>query len=317
MKWALFMGFFLGPFPVGFAMDFKPPPQAERVAAIGSTAGLPETHRLALERMSDFEPIPPPKPGDWLAIHPEEGQTFDDYIRSRPNKPSHSRCKIYLQPLGDFPKDASPALEFLQMYAAAYFQMETEVFPPVATRSLTLTISRNHQILTYDVLAFLKKKLPADAICFLAVTMEDLYPGPAWNFVFGQASLHDRVGVFSSARYDPAFYGRERGEGDQDILLQRSLKVLAHETAHMFSLTHCIYFRCIMNGSNHLQESDSRPMHLCPVCLHKLQFSIGFDVVDRYRRLLAFYHQRGYDDEARWVAHRLQIITGYGKSRPE
>ena len=22
---------------------------------------------------------------------------------------------------------------------------------------------------------------------------------------------------------------------------------------------------CLMNGSNHLEESDSRPMHLCPI----------------------------------------------------
>jgi archaemetzincin len=35
--------------------------------------------------------------------------------------------------------------------------------------------------------------------------MEDLYPDPAWNFVFGQASLRERVEVFSFARYDPAF----------------------------------------------------------------------------------------------------------------
>ena len=87
--------------------------------------------------------------------------------------------------------------------------------------------------------------------------MEDLYPDPRWNFVFGQASLHDRVGVFSFARYDPAFFGEPCGNRYQQLLLRRSGRVLAHETARMFSLAHCIYFKCVMNGSNHLHESDS------------------------------------------------------------
>ena len=94
------------------------------------------------------------------------------------------------------------------------------------------------------------------------------------------------------------------------MLLRRSAKVLVHETAHMFSLAHCIYFRCVMNGSNHLRESDSRPLALCPVCLHKLQYSIGFDVSERYRRLLEFYRNTGFDFEADWVAGRLTKIAG-------
>jgi archaemetzincin len=77
----------------------------------------------------------------------------------------------------------------------------------------------------------------------------------------------------------------------------------------MFSLAHCIFFRCILNGSNHLQESDSRPLFLCPVCLRKLQFSIGFDVLDRYDKLFNFYRKVGFDDEARWVAGRLKRIA--------
>jgi len=96
--------------------------------------------------------------------------------------------------------------------------------------------------------------------------MTDLYPEPSWNFVFGQASLRERVGVYSFARYDSAFYGEARDRDYETLLLRRSCKVLAHETGHMFGLAHCIYFNCLMNGSNHLAESDRRPLHLCPVC---------------------------------------------------
>ena len=51
-------------------------------------------------------------------------------------------------------------------------------------------------------------------------------------------------------------------------------------------------------------------MHLCLVCLRKLQYSIEFDVVTRYRNLLSFYQKAGFDNEARWVANRLKWILG-------
>ncbi len=61
-------------------MAFKPPGPEERLKAIGPMAGLPETLRLALDPGTDFEPIPPPKPGDWLAAHPEPGQNFEEFV---------------------------------------------------------------------------------------------------------------------------------------------------------------------------------------------------------------------------------------------
>src|SRR2546428_10758471 len=29
-----------------------------------------------------------------------------------------------------------------------------------------------------------------------------------------------------------------------------------------FGIQHCIFFNCLMNGSNHLDESDRRPLHV-------------------------------------------------------
>jgi archaemetzincin len=140
--------------------------------------------------------------------------------------------------------------------------------------------------------------------------MTDLYPEPSWNFVFGQAMLTGRVGVFSFARYDPAFYGEKRGTDWKKTLLRRSLKVLAHETAHMFGLGHCVYFECIVSGSNHLGETDARPMHLCPVCLRKLQKSAGFDVSAQHRALQKFYKENGFAAEAAFMSRRIKRIEG-------
>jgi archaemetzincin len=248
---------------VGIQMSFTPPTHEERLEAIGSTHGLPSPLRKALDPVSDFEPISVPGPGDWLAVHPEPGQTYDAFIRTGPNEPKGRRTRIYLQPLGDFTEGRSPALETLRAYAAAYFSIGVHIRSPLNTgeRNLTTrlnTLTGNRQILTGDVLKLLRSELPSDAFCMLAMTMEDLYPEPSWNFVFGQASLRQRVGVFSFVRYDPAFYGERVSDRDQEILLRRSLKVLVHETAHMFSLTHCIYFQCVLNGSNHC---PSFPQH--------------------------------------------------------
>ena len=306
----------------GSTMGFEPPTSGERLRAIGPTQALPESLRRALEPGDDFEPVPRPQPQDWLAVHPEGGQSFDDFVRSEPNHPDAIRGKIYLLPLGPFPKDQSPSLEMLNECARAYFAMPVETLSPIDVKNANLTartnpLTGNRQLLTGDILATLKKRLPPDAFCLLGITMEDLYPEPSWNFVFGQASLRERVGVYSFARYAPAFYAGQRGSDDARILLRRSCKVLVHETAHMFGLQHCIFFKCVLNGSNHLAESDARPLHLCPVCLRKLQHSVGFAIADRYAALARFYRQVGFDDEARWVQKRLQQVRGEARSRPE
>lgn len=300
-------------FTLCVAMAFTPPNQGETLQAIGNIKDLPITLQRALNPSNDFETVSVPNSGDWLAEHFEPGQSFDNFISITPAKPDRHRNKICLQPLGDFIDGQSPSLEKLKAYTASYFMMDTNILPVLPIMGSKLTIrrnpyTRNRQILTHDVLILLKKRRPLDAFCVLAITMEDLYPDPSWNFVFGQASPQDRVGVFSFARYDPVFYGEKRRKNFQGVLLRRSCKVLAHETGHMFSLAHCIYFQCLMNGSNHLQESDARPFSLCPVCLRKLQFSIGFDVVDRYQKLLDFYKRVGFENEAGWVSKRLKWI---------
>jgi archaemetzincin len=296
-------------------MVFQLPEFAERIQAIGCPETLPPSDRKALDPGDDFESIRLPKPGDWLAEHEEPGQTFEDFTLAPRNVPDRTRNKVYLQPLGEFPEDGSPSLDILKEYAAAFFMLEVEMLPALDDALPGFTNRVNHltgtrQILTADVLADLKTRLPRDGFCLLAITMKDLYPHPSWNFVFGQAAIYDRVGVFSFIRYDPAFYGGKRDGDYQRLILERSCKVLTHEIGHMLSLAHCIFFQCAMNGSNSLQESDSRPFFLCPACLHKMQSSIGFDYLDRYGKLLHFYQKAGFEEQARWVAERRKKITG-------
>jgi archaemetzincin len=296
-------------------MTFRTPDHKEIMQALGNVSGLPLPMQRALLPNDAFDPIPVPHPGDWLSVQQEQGQTFDDYAKSSPRKQGGLKRVIYLTPLGDFAEGASPSLELLRGCAEACFTMEVKVTPQVAASRSRFTaranpVTGNFQILTGDVLTYLRGHFPPDAFCVLGITMEDLYPGDDWNFVFGQAATNAGVGVFSFARYDPAFYGNPRGDDYLPTLNARSCKVLTHETAHMFSLFHCIYFHCLMNGSNHLAESDARPMHFCPVCLRKLQHAVGFNMVERYQKLFYFFRHAGFDRETRWVSRRLEHILG-------
>jgi archaemetzincin len=252
-----------------------------------------------------YEPLPQPGPHDWLANHVEPGQTFERFIDSRAHKPDRSRRTIYFQPLENFSKPAPP-LRMLENWAAAFFTLPVRILAPqrgvyglITTRQNPFTGDR--QLLTRDILSILRQSLPSDAFCVIAITMNDLYPDPLWNFVFGQASLNERVGVYSFARY---LLGAE-----EDLILRRSCKVLAHETSHMFGIEHCVFFRCLMNGSNHLAESDVRPMHYCPVDLRKLHDSVGFDMVERYQKLEEFSRAAGFADEADWVRRQVRKLT--------
>ncbi len=291
---------------------FQPPNERERLAAIGSTRSPNRQLQKALRPGDAFDPIASPGPSDWLANHREAGQTFDQFIRGRPHRPDGRRNKIYLQPLGDFDPAASPDLGKLQKFAKGFFQLDVHVLPSVALDGLPIKsrtrASGLQQLLSTDVLAWCQGRLPADAFCLLAVTMEDLYPDESWNFVFGQASLNKRVGVYSFARYVPGFYGESVDEDEPSLVLLRSCKVLAHETGHMFGIKHCIHFHCLMNGSNHLGESDAQPLHLCPVCLRKLQWSGRFDIARRYEELQNFSKTVGWSSESGWLGRRLDAL---------
>ena len=165
--------------------------------------------------------------------------------------------------------------------------------------------SFGEQILSTWVLhELLRPRLPDDAAALIAFTPSDLWPGEGWNFVFGQASLVRRVGVWSLARFgDPA-----DGEDAARLALLRTVKVAAHETGHMFGLEHCIAWSCNMNGSNHLAESDRQPLALCPECVAKAAWAGELELGPRYAALEAWCAEHGLTAEARRFARLRGVL---------
>ncbi len=290
--------------------DEELPPDLE--AKLGRTKAGHEA-LLTLSDETGFEALPPPRRGDWR-LGPgedEEPQSFRAYAAGSPVRATEERSRIVLAPLGDFDDEGRQVLETMRAYGETFFGCPVAIgealeLPEAGRRRRTGGPAGDwDQWLSTEIMdRVLLPKLPDDAIVYLGITMGDLYPDPDWNFVFGQASLARRVGVYSLARYSPEFYGEERDETSSRKFLERACKVLTHETCHAFGLEHCLHYLCCMNGSNNLGETDRQPLWLCPVCLSKLAWNRGFDPAERYRKLAAFFEEVGFPDLATWHRDR-------------
>jgi archaemetzincin len=289
---------------------YRPIPVAQ---ALGDLGGLPAERQRAFRHARHFAPLPEPGPGDWLDSHPENGQTWEQFLRGGSPRPTAERRIFALQPVGAFPPERSPRLEDLRDYASAFFQLPVEILPTLDASALRVETrinehTRQLQLHVGQINERLKARLRPSVHAVIAVTMTDLWSGPGWNFVFGQATFRERVGAFSFARYDPAFFGKPRPPGWQRRLLWSAMKVLTHEAGHMFGLWHCVHYRCVMNGSNTLEEDQHVPVHLCPPCLRKLHHAIGFAPEAHYRAVAAFYRRVGLAEEAAFAELRLAWI---------
>ncbi|MFT3710491.1 MAG: archaemetzincin [Archangium sp.] len=227
-----------------------------------------------------------PEPGDWLAEHPEDGQSIAQHkvdCRPVPQK------VVYLVPVGALDAKATVVLTKLEFLLAAHFQLPVKRLPalPAAVAGKSERDGQlGKQWLTDDVLDGLMKVRPADAAAVMAFTTVDLYPDPSWNFVFGQASYDERVGVMSVARTGDL-------ELEPELVLERSYATGMHEIGHMLQILHCIAWECPMNGCNHQDESDSRPLEPCPHCLAKLIRATGLDPMKRWKDLRAEFDRAG------------------------
>ena len=243
-----------------------------------------------------FKPMGKPGTSDWLASHNEPGQTFEEYLDADPTKPTKERQKIYVLPLGTFNPKQQKLIEAAAGYLEVFYdlpvvQMPAKLLVAVYPNVRQNKVSKTRQIKTGHILNdLLKPALPPDAAALIAFTIDDLYPDESMNYVFGQASLEDRVGVWSLARLDD--------NTDEMGFLRRTLKIAAHETGHMFSMRHCTKWECLMSGTNHLAETDSRPIDACPECSAKICWLTDIDQKERYDKLANFCRKNGLTKEA-------------------
>lgn len=302
-------------------------PQDEATRRKALNDGAPAAP-AALERCwLCFPNLPPAGPSDWLGKNaPGEGdrcgQPLKRFLQPGPHRsfPTRQRSKIYLMPLGDVSR-APPASVFADLLKR-WFGLDVSVMKPPSKAQLA-SLERDPsgcgygpQIETPSASKLLASLKPKDAFCIIGYTMEDICDSAkGFGFLFGQAYLDLSVGIFSFARYSD----------DVDLASPRFLRrcgmVLCHETLHLFGVKHCVYASCVMNGSNHLDESESRPFALCPVDLRKLALTLDqaklqgretppTDLLARERALMDWFEANGLEEDARFARQLVDGLAG-------
>ena len=177
------------------------------------------------------------------------------------------------------------------------------MIPPAARRKNPYT-HQEQWLSPYILDHVLKPRLPKDAMVLTAITATDLWPGMGWNFVFGQASLQERVGVQSITRNGNV----EGTPAERTQFLRRTLRTASHEMGHVISIRHETVWEGNMCGSNHRAESDRLPTWLCPSSVAKLCYAVSCDPVKRFRDLHTFCKKHGLDTEADFYLRSLQAL---------
>ena len=265
--------------------------------------------RSAMQQIEPFfERMRPPEQYDWLGSHRESGQTFEEYLESNPTKPTSERQNIYVLPLGKFTAEQKNIINVTSAYLEAFYDLPVTLMSsrilirPVKNDDIRRNaVTKVEQLRTgYIMDEILKPILPADAAALIAFTDVDLFPDSTMYFVFGQASLSDRVGVWSLKRLGD--------KAAHTTFLRRTLKIATHETGHMFSFMHCTKYECVMSGTNYLGETDRRPIDACPECMAKVCWMSDVSPSERYGKLAAFCRRNDLKKEAEEFEKKLTAI---------
>lgn len=286
------------------------------VPDVGFEVALPASFEPLVAQIELIRPLHEKKrpnlPGDWLDRFPEGGQTFGHYVQFRSRKPLKDEYQtIYVQPLGEFDETQQRLAKQTAEFMEHFFGMPVQLLEARPLDGIPETAHRmrddEQQILTTWILDdVLRPKRPDNAIAVIGLVTCDLWSG-SFNWLFGQASIIDRVGVWSLHRNgDP----RASDEAYR-LCLRRTLKTAVHETGHMLGIPHCSAYECCMNGSRSREESDRQPMEFCPECQPKIWWTCGADPVKRGQALEQFANENGLTTEAavwqrQWAALQHQ-----------
>lgn len=255
--------------------------------------------------------------------------SFSKYKSLKPVRPDSLRKTLYILPLGKFDSTEYSLVPISAEYLEAYYGIAVRVLPTIGADVVPAKHTRNTYMSIFECKTLgsttscqwvdtptvqlntkylfrsvLKPALPNDAIGVIALTNKDIYPSDTHDFVFGIASLSDRVGVWSFARF-----GDVHKKEDFKTILIRTLKIASHETGHMFSIRHCYDYHCVLNGTEGLFAVDGRPVWLCPDCLEKYCWNFKTTPAEQFIRLSAFWRKYGFETEAKVYEKFIEALN--------
>ncbi len=158
-----------------------------------------------------------------------------------------------LVPVGEFPQDL---LQRLSQRAG----ME------IGAGRIDLAMAWNSARKQYDSACLLAELRRNYSGLVIGATAVDLFV-PVLTFVFGEADMPGRAGVFSIHRLREEFYGMP---GNSALLESRALRELWHEFGHTRGLAHCADWSCVMSSSHSVERVDAKSERFCPECRTRL-----------------------------------------------
>ncbi len=120
-----------------------------------------------------WTPLTEARPGEWLHEHPEEGQTYEEYVATDPLRRAAGRERIVLQPLTPLRPMAQGALERVRAQCALFFCAETELAPAFELPAEAFRPARQQ----YDadaLLGHLASRRPEGLLVYAGVCDQDL-----------------------------------------------------------------------------------------------------------------------------------------------
>lgn len=241
----------------------------------------------------------------------EKGQSFEEYKNSNPNRPDAEKDKIYILLIGDFDQKQLQVLDHTIEYMESCFSLPVKKLASFPIKRIADTAKRTSpefghpQLNATDIIKdVLLPNRPADAVALIGFTALDLYPSENMNYVFGLASLTNRIGIWSIYRNG----NPEINENMFKMCLRRTISTAIHETGHIFGIKHCIAYECVMSQRDNMVQKDLRGLHFCPSCQQKLNWSMKFDPAKRFRNLMALCSTIGLKKEASFFQKSLELL---------
>ena len=164
---------------------FKIPSKDERKNALNLAGDSTLFKKLISSNIDSFyEPIQEPQDGDWLMMHKEFGQTYEEFARQSTNLVTKDKYVIYLVSLS-FSENGLMNEEFITslkiMTEAYYYGMKTVLLHKTydlnkyKIKTMMNIESGKIQICSNQILGLLNNEIPKNAYCVIAFTDQDLF----------------------------------------------------------------------------------------------------------------------------------------------